>query len=166
MEDLKLNEWYKVEGTNVIFYAKKYEEGILHAFGISFMGYWYEGLYDVKENNSIIKATKNDVKDLLISERYKRYSVGDKVKYLDTGVGKIEGRSVIYDDYVIYATDHPEKKDILFKYGKWAEVIKTVYLPKKQAEEMITEIKNDGNEYKIMNSIMDYRYTTRKRSLD
>lgn len=157
MENLKLNEWYKLEGTSVIFYAKKYEEGILHAFGIHFMGYWHEGLYYIKENHSIIKATKKDVKDLLISERYKRYSVGDKVKYLDTGIGKIEGRSFVYDDSVIYATDHPKKQDIIFKDGKWANVITTVYLPKKQAEDIITEIKNDGNEYKIMNSIMDYR---------
>lgn len=157
MENLKLNEWYKAEGTDVIFYAKKYKEGILYAYGIHFMGYWHEGLYYIKENHSIIKATKKDVKDLLISERYKRYSVGDKVKYLDTGKGVIRGRSFIFEDSICYATDHPEKQDILFKEGKWAEVIEVIYLPKKQAENMITDFKNDGKEYKIMNSIMDHR---------
>lgn len=158
MKNYKLKQWYKIDGTNVIFYAnKKNEEGQLFGYGISFSGDWYEGVYGNLKDGIIAVASDREVKDALVSERHKRYSIGDKVNYLDTGKGKIWGRSFIYDDCVIYSSDHPNNQDILFKDGEWAEVIKITYLTKKQAEDRINELENNGKEYKIMNSIMDYR---------
>lgn len=157
MKKYKLKQWYKIDGTNVIFYAKQEIKNDLWGYGITFSGEWFEGNFGSLKHGLITIATEKEVKEVLIQERYKRYSVGDRVKYLDTGIGKIDGRSFIYDDCVIYSSNHPNNHDIIYKDGKWAEVIKTMYLTKKQAEDMITSIKNDGNEYKIMNSIMNHR---------
>lgn len=138
---VKSGNWYKGEGRTLIF-VKRIEDGEIFGYGFDM----FERYYEDDENpwglgcNPRI-ATKEEVKQALISEAKNRgFEYGVKFKNnlgYKCVVGSVPFR---YENNTLYAIGYG--KHAIFEYGKWAEIIP-------QAKELTVSEIEDKLGYKI-----------------
>lgn len=129
--ELKVGKWYKENKENNFMFCfqgiySRYESS--KAYGFTLSGKWYENL-GVDKESTYFEATEQEVKTALENEAVKRgFKKGVTFKSLDNKHCTLEGTSFLFKKNTLYATDG--FKDIIFKNGVWATIIKPKQLTK------------------------------------
>ena len=106
--------------------------------------------------NNFIEATSEEVETALIAEAKKRGFVkGVKFKCPYSRETETLGSRLYYeltgsDQEKFGMCLRDERGTVIYYKGIWSEIIKEKSLSKSEAEELITTLKNDGHEYKIV----------------
>lgn len=149
----ELNNWYKIknepDNKSLVFF-NKIREKKLSGFGFIYNGKWDDEITTYRNFYELELATEEEVKSALIKEAERRgFKSGAKFKSASSGDIFEAGNS---EDLILFQNlqtlSYP--MGCIFKDGIWADIVKTKYLTKKQAEEELTKVKNDGYEYKII----------------
>ncbi len=135
-KELEIGKWYISKDINKhIFYVTNITEDRYYYYGFNSGGQWCKN-DDYSFNDSGLKngfrlATEEELKSALIKEAERRgFKKGAKFKSSISENGELNPH--------------------IFKDGVWAEVIKSKYYTKAQAEKRLTELENDGYEYEII----------------
>lgn len=151
---LEVGKWYRnvdYNGGEMIAYVSEIYETEFWSF--KGYGFCIDGSWSKISEFGAKKwklATEEEVKSALIKETEKRgFRKGSKFKSASSGdVFKAGNSEDLILFYNLQTLSYP--MGCVFTDGVWAQVIKTKYLTKKQAEEELTKIQNDGYEYQII----------------
>lgn len=166
---LEIGKWYRYNGWLICFTGIKndtYKVELLQGYGFdNEMRFRESGNFGSSPEYWVL-ANEEEVKSALIKEAERRgFKSGAKFKSTISDNGRIRSVFKYYSEDIFsfyfdinkitISTKEDEwdencSNPYIFKDGIWAEVIKTKYLTKKQAEEELTKIQNDGYEYQII----------------
>lgn len=152
---LEIGKWYISKDVNKhIFYVTNITEDRYYYYGFNSGGQWCKNDY-YSFNDSGLKhgfrlATEEEVEKALIKEAERRGFKKGITFISSASETNFKMRS--YD--FIYQSDinclSAKLGGCIFDNGIWSDIVKTKYLTKKQAEEELTKIQNDGYEYQII----------------
>lgn len=153
---LEIGKWYRYNGWLICFTGIKndtYKVELLQGYGFDKeMRFRESGNFGSSPEYWVL-ATKKEVESAIKKEAERRgFKNGVRVDAKNIGNGYY--RNSLMNSNCFNFDESLNQLCLgnysIFKDGKWAEVIKTKYLTKKQAEEELTKIQNDGYEYKII----------------
>lgn len=163
---LKLEGWLKLKHHQNDFMG--YFNGKIWLYGFNYRNEWVDKIGDLNIPTSSVyeKCYKEEINERMIQESEKRgfvqgaFANNSMIEFngciphvskrckLDFKLGYAEFNH--FNDLRLKGTTPCNSAFIIFKDGVWAEVLKNKYLTKKQAEEKLTELLNDGYEYQII----------------
>ena len=168
LKELEVGKWYKYK--KGVFFIKSINGFWINVYGTNKDGEWMTDNAKTTYDSCFKPATNEEVLASLISEAKRRGFV-DGAKYKSPG-GKFK-RTVVYP--LVLTKDGKDLKDshcsMITYRGQWAEIIKEKILSKAEAEVKLTELSNDGFEYKIEerineNTVLQQTLNTSKFKFD
>lgn len=147
---LEVGKWYKCIEQGTLWYIKEVlENGLGSGYGFLF-GEWDSNCDTIlinKDNFKWKKATEEEVKQALINEAEKRgFKKGSYCAFGELGTYKrhlVTSSVKMHKDYTGYylvvLNDEDKGNDIIFRDGKWVEIVKET-ITKEEAEKQLGKI--------------------------
>lgn len=120
--ELEVGKWYKLKDSNFLKFLVKHNSlNDNDGYGFSRKGFWSDGNFGL---NNVELATSQEVENALKNEIWKRFKVGNKVKFINGTKSKIKGKILTFDieNNIVLLGDSNNRFEI-FNNGVWAEII-------------------------------------------
>ena len=151
---LEVGRWYKSKNKSkkTLFFTNKEKCDYDVGYGFDFIGKYYGADFNLEGSDAedFELATEEEVREALINEAKKRgYKEGVKCKF-----GIIEEIRTIETNYFVFKLEYNTlgiklkngNADVIFRSGKWAEIIEQSEPTKEEINRVLTFLKNQNEQ--------------------